>query len=71
MLSAFAGLWAEIIPEGYASLYAADSHPLNNLRVNITLQMFDEVYDLYGIKEGDGMYLAPEKRVILWGSDAS
>ena len=71
MLIAFAGSWAEIIPEGYASLYAADSHPLNNLRVNVTLQMFDEVYDLYGIKEGDGMYLAPEKRVVLWGSDAS
>ena len=30
------------------------------------LQQFDEFYETYGIKEGDGMYLAPEKRIRVW-----
>lgn len=44
----------------------ADFHPLNYLRINVVLQRFDEFLDLYGIQEGDGMYLAPEDRVNIW-----
>ena len=36
------------------------------LRINATLQQYDEFLDCYGIKEGDGMYLAPENRVTIW-----
>ena len=43
-----------------------DSHPLNYLRVNVILQQFDEFYDTYGVTEGDGMYLAPEDRLVIW-----
>ena len=43
-----------------------DIHPLNYLRINTVLQQFDEFLDFYGIKEGDGMYLAPEDRVNIW-----
>ncbi len=43
-----------------------DSHPLNYLRVNVILQQFDEFYDTYGISQGDGMYLAPEDRLVIW-----
>ena len=43
-----------------------DVHPMGYLRVNCTLQQFDEFIDFYGIKEGDGMYLAPEDRVAIW-----
>jgi putative endopeptidase len=32
----------------------------------VTLQQFDEFLDTYGIKEGDGMYLAPEDRILVW-----
>ena len=35
------------------------------LRINATLQQFDEFLDYYGITEGDGMYLAPEDRVAI------
>jgi putative endopeptidase len=45
---------------------SADTHPLNYLRINIVLQHFDEFLNLYGIHEGDGMYLAPEDRVDIW-----
>ena len=43
-----------------------DSHPLNYLRVNVILQQFDEFYDTYDVTEGDGMYLAPEDRLVIW-----
>ena len=44
----------------------SDEHPMNYLRVNCTLQQFDEFLDFYGIEEGDKMYLAPEDRVNIW-----
>ena len=43
-----------------------DTHPLAYLRVNAVVQQFQEFYDTYGIKKGDGMYLAPEKRLEVW-----
>lgn len=43
-----------------------DEHPLNYLRVNAIVQQFEEFYDAYDVKEGDGMYLAPEKRLAVW-----
>jgi predicted metalloendopeptidase len=32
--------------------------------------MCDEMYDALGVQEGDGMYLAPEQRVLIWGEKA-
>ncbi|MBR2995905.1 MAG: hypothetical protein IKF45_04275 [Lachnospiraceae bacterium] len=43
-----------------------DTHPMGYLRINATLQQYDEFLDFYGITEGDGMYLAPEDRVAIW-----
>ena len=43
-----------------------DVHPMMYLRINATLQQFDEFLDCYDIREGDGMYLAPEDRVNIW-----
>ena len=43
-----------------------DVHPMGYLRVNCTLQQFDEFLNFYGITKGDGMYLAPEDRVAIW-----
>lgn len=45
---------------------AKDVHPLNFLRTNVTLQQFDEFYETFGIKPGDGMYVAPENRILVW-----
>ena len=49
-----------------AYVYFNDEHPMSYLRVNCSLQQFDQFLDLYGIKEGDRMYLAPEDRVNIW-----
>ena len=44
----------------------SDVRPTAYLRVNCTLQQFDEFLKQYDIKEGDGMYLAPEARLVFW-----
>ena len=43
-----------------------DTHPLDYLRTNVTCQQFEEFYTAFDVKEGDGMYLAPEDRVAVW-----
>jgi putative endopeptidase len=43
-----------------------DTHPMSYLRINATLQQYDEFLDFYDINEGDNMYLAPEDRVAIW-----
>jgi len=62
----FADLWLEKGTLNSTYYYFDDEHPLPYLRTNCTLQQFDEFLDLYGIKEGDTMYLAPENRVNIW-----
>ncbi len=63
---AYAKTWFEEVNLERAKTYFTDSHPLDYLRINCTLQQYDEFLDFYGIKEGDGMYLAPEDRVAIW-----
>jgi len=48
-------------------LIGGDSHPLNYLRTNVNVQMFDEFYETYGVQEGDGMYLPEDQRIQFWG----
>ncbi|WP_279010631.1 M13-type metalloendopeptidase [Synergistes jonesii] len=43
-----------------------DVHPLPFLRTNANVQQLQEFYDAFGVEPGDGMYLAPEKRITLW-----
>ncbi len=63
-------LWKQVQPMGTTLALAYDTHPLNYLRVNVNVQMLEEFYEAFGITEGDGMYLAPESRILLWGEKA-
>jgi putative endopeptidase len=63
-------VWAQVLSQRTFPIHATDSHPLNNLRINVNSQMFDPLYDTLGVAEGDGMYLAPEKRLVMWGPKA-
>ena len=47
-------------------LLRTDTHSPNKIRVNAVLSSCDEFYDVYGVKETDGMYVAPENRVGIW-----
>ena len=62
----YAYIWAKVVPEENIIVDITDSHPVAYLRVNAVLQMFDYIYDAFGISEDDGMYLAPEDRITLW-----
>ena len=64
---AFAGTWATC--NSYATELnreSQDVHPLPFLRTNVTVQQFEEFHKAFDIQPGDGMYLAPEKRIAVW-----
>ena len=63
---AYADLWLTKDSLDMIEVRLNDTHPLLYLRINATLQQYDEFLDTYGIKEGDNMYLAPEDRVAIW-----
>ena len=62
----YAALWRSQTSGESEKLSANDVHPLNYLRVNITLQQYDEFMETYDIKPEDGMYLAPDRRINVW-----
>lgn len=62
----YAELWRTSRSLGYEEAYVQDVHPLSYLRTNVTLSQFDEFLETYDIKEGDGMYCAPENRIKVW-----
>ena len=67
MFASLASNWATVYSPVYADVLQVDIHPLNNLRVNVSAQMFDEFYNTYGVAEDNTMYLVPENRLALWG----
>ena len=47
-------------------LASVDVHAPGKLRTNVQLSNFDEFHKEFDVKEGDGMWRAPEDRVIIW-----
>lgn len=63
----YANMWKEICTyEADYSQLTQNPHPLYYLRVNVVVQQFDEFYETFDVKEGDGMYLVPEDRISVW-----
>ena len=63
----FASVWrTKMLRSALTVTLATDPHPLGCLRTNVTVQQFDEFYETYDIRPGDGMYLAPEDRIAVW-----
>ena len=63
----YARFWANIQTQAsIESRLKTDVHALPYIRVNAVVQQFEEFYKTYGIKSGDAMYLAPEKRISVW-----
>ena len=67
LFESYAKSWATLAVDSSAIKYLdEDEHSPAETRVNAVLasnKKFNEVYDL---KEGDGMYIAPEERVSRW-----
>ena len=63
----YARLWKCHVPLSHEKdMIKTDSHPLDFYRINVGMQQFDEFYQTYGVKEKDGMYLEPAKRITVW-----
>lgn len=63
----YARIWAskeslEIIK----TIAAFDVHAPGPERVNIQVQCQPEFYKAFNVQEGDGMWLDPDKRVVIW-----
>ena len=44
----------------------SDPHSPRQFRVNGVVRNIDAWYDAFGVKAGDGLYVAPEARVHIW-----
>ncbi len=53
-------------PEYSALLLSVDVHGPTMLRANIPPRNFDEWYSAFDVKDSDGMYIAPDKRIRIW-----
>lgn len=63
----YANVWAQNIrPEEMRLLTTRDVHSLGENRVNVTLRNITPFFEAFGITEGQPLYLAPEKQVIIW-----
>ncbi len=63
----FARIWRMKARTEYMQLLASvDVHAPGKLRTNVQLPNFDEFHKEFDVKEGDGMWRAPEDRVIIW-----
>lgn len=52
--------------EAIKNLVKTDPHSPGMYRAYVPLQNVDAFYKAFDIKSGDGMYIAPEKRVKIW-----
>lgn len=64
----WAACWCDISNNSAAlNSLEFDVHSPARIRTNAVVALFDEFYEVYGVKEGDAMYVAPENRVTRWG----
>ncbi|WP_290837178.1 M13 family metallopeptidase [Flavobacterium sp.] len=52
--------------ESLRNQVASDPHSPGHFRVNGIVRNIPEFYEAFGVKAGDSLYLAPEKRVKIW-----
>ena len=63
----WAKIWCQKAKPEYAQLLlSVDVHGPAMLRANIPPRNFTEWYQTFDVKETDKMYIAPEKRIIIW-----
>ncbi|MFC3932630.1 M13-type metalloendopeptidase [Streptococcus dentapri] len=63
----FATIWRMKAREEYLQLLISiDVHAPGKLRTNVQVTNFDDFITTFDVKEGDGMWRAPEDRVVIW-----
>ena len=67
LFESYATIWCGMCTDDViVSQVANDPHSPSYIRVNAILSTIDSFYETYDVKEGDGMYIAPEKRISRW-----
>ena len=67
LLESYANLWKELAIDSDAKEQIRyDVHSPSTVRINAVVACFDEFYSIYGVQEGDTLYVAPEDRVRRW-----
>jgi len=63
----YAQIWrSKIVEKSMRNRVATDPHSPGEFRALGSLSNMNEFYDAFDVKEGDAMYIAPEKRVKIW-----
>lgn len=63
----YAAIWCvKTVDDAVINQIAYDSHSPEIIRTNAVLSSLDCFYEVYDVKEGDGMYIAPGDRVSRW-----
>ena len=63
----WAKIWCQKAKPEYSQLLlSVDVHGPCILRANMPPRNFDEWYTTFGVTEKDQMYIAPEKRIVIW-----
>jgi putative endopeptidase len=63
----YASHWQYLITEKAAEeRRLSDPHAFSDLRVNIPLKNSHEFHKVFKTKPGDGMYIKPEDRLVIW-----
>ena len=63
----YAAIWClKRVDTTIINLIAYDEHSPEIIRTNAILSTLDCFYEVYDVKEGDGMYIAPEDRISRW-----
>ena len=63
----YAQIWrSKIVEKSMRNRVATDSHSPGEFRALGSLSNMNEFYEAFDVKEGDAMYIAPEKRVKIW-----
>ena len=64
---AYAAVWASNIrPQAALQLTQMDVHSLGRNRVNVALPQVGEFIEAFAVKQGDKMWVDPDKRAQLW-----
>ncbi|HUP67597.1 MAG TPA: M13 family metallopeptidase, partial [Sphingomicrobium sp.] len=63
----WAQAWAgKMTPEAIRNMTTSDPHSYRKFRTNGVVRNIDGWYSSFGVKPGDGLYVAPDKRVRIW-----
>ena len=63
----YAQAWQEMLRDDYVRQQVlTDPHSPGQYRVDGVVRNVDAWYDAFNVKEGDKMYLPPDKRVHIW-----